>query len=356
MNLEKVLIVGAGNGGHAAAVDLTTRGFSVCLYDFPEFFGKLGEKARTRTIRSTGFVERDVEIDKITNDASEAAHYSPVVLATMPAQGHNAFFNTFAERLEDNSRVYLLAGNLSSLSARRLFPTLVRKGITLVEFNSLPYGCRLQKDGSIEIAIRTKLLKYSTFPSKNIDQVHEEVDRLYPGHSKAKDILEVSLDNPNPLFHPTGTLLNIGRIEHSGGDFYMYNEGMTDSVMSCLREKEKERLAIADKLGYVLVRLDEFAGRFPDGTVKGFIECGRDAKMFGPCNRESRYLTEDVPFGIVRWSEAARLAGVPTPIIDAEIGIASTVCGQDFRRQGNCFTELKLNSLDDLKSYLVNGE
>lgn len=325
MNLEKILIVGAGNGGQAAAVDLTRRGFKVCLYEFPYFASKLGDKITTKRISSTGFIEGNTDIDLITTEEQEAAKYSKTVLVTMPAFGHSRFFAEFNDILQENSNVYLFPGNLSTLATSKNVE-LIKRGITFVELNSLPYGCRITEEGVVKISIRTKLLTYSAFPAKETDKVAAEIERLYPQTRKDTDILAVSLNNPNPLIHPPGVLLNLGRIEHSGGDFYMYNEGMTNAILRLIKGVDQERIKLGTELDYNLIPFEDFGGILPDGSEKSFIACGESARMRGPCNSNNRYLTEDVPFGLANWSKIGRRIEVSTPNIDAIVAITSTIC------------------------------
>ena len=79
--------------------------------------------------------------------------------------------------------------------------------------------------------------------------------------------------------------------------------------------------------GYDLIAIDEFGGILLDGKEESFINCGRHAKMYGPSNKNHRYLTEDVPFGLVYLGEVAKKIGVPSPNMNAISTLTSTVCG-----------------------------
>ena len=54
--IEKIAIVGAGNGGKAAAVDLALQGKQVRLFEFPEFEDNLSDIIENRTLISSGAV------------------------------------------------------------------------------------------------------------------------------------------------------------------------------------------------------------------------------------------------------------------------------------------------------------
>ncbi len=45
---------------------------------------------------------------------------------------------------------------------------------------------------------------------------------VYPVMTAARNVLQTSLQNGNPIIHPAITLLNAARIERTGGDFLFY--------------------------------------------------------------------------------------------------------------------------------------
>ena len=47
MGFRKITIIGAGNGGFAAAADLTMRGHQVTLFEMPEFADSIREIQKT---------------------------------------------------------------------------------------------------------------------------------------------------------------------------------------------------------------------------------------------------------------------------------------------------------------------
>jgi opine dehydrogenase len=61
-----------------------------------------------------------------------------------------------------------------------------------------------------------------------------------------------------------------------------------------------------------------------------------------PPNLEHRYMTEDMPFGLLPLAEVGRLASVPTPVLDAAVTIASVASGHDFRGTGRTLDRLGL--------------
>jgi opine dehydrogenase len=52
-----------------------------------------------------------------------------------------------------------------------------------------------------------------------------------------------------------------------------------------------------------------------------------------PGQVETRWLTEDIPFGLATWALLGDQLGVETPVIDALVTLASATLGKDFRSE-----------------------
>jgi len=57
---------------------------------------------------------------------------------------------------------------------------------------------------------------------------------------------------------------------------------------------------------------------------------------------DARYVTEDVPYGLVPIAELGRLAGVPTPVAHALTVVASAALGRDFAKEGRTLARMGL--------------
>jgi opine dehydrogenase len=66
---------------------------------------------------------------------------------------------------------------------------------------------------------------------------------------------------------------------------------------------------------------------------------------FGPTTVDSRYIYEDVPFGLVPTSLLGRLAGKPTMLHDAGIAMMSAATGHDLPGQNDLLPALGIDAL-----------
>ena len=66
----------------------------------------------------------------------------------------------------------------------------------------------------------------------------------------------------------------------------------------------------------------------------------------GPTSCTARYFTEDISTGLVLWSDLGKVAGVPTPNIDAVITLGGSLLQRDFRAEGLTLEKLGLSGKD----------
>ena len=161
---------------------------------------------------------------------------------------------------------------------------------------------------------------------------------VWPQAEAARNALQTTLQNANPVLHPAIMLLNASRIENTGGDFLFYTEGVTPASARLIETLHGERIALGRALGVEVLPDPELGlrqGYLSEATyLKGYNQGIGFAGSLAPSSLEFRYLTEDVPYGLVFTSELAKEVGVPTPGIDAVITLASIGLGTDFRAQG----------------------
>ncbi len=76
-----------------------------------------------------------------------------------------------------------------------------------------------------------------------------------------------------------------------------------------------------------------------------------------PSELTSRFITEDVPYGLVLISSIGRRFNVPTPTTDAIIHLASVLNRTDYRREGMTLEKLGLGDMtkEGIEEYLREG-
>lgn len=207
--------------------------------------------------------------------------------------------------------------------------------IVVAETSTLPYAVRLLEPGKIRIFNKLKGgLFLAAVPAKNTGHVLQQVRDVYPAMSAARNILQTSLQNGNPVIHPTITLMNVALIERTRGDFDFYHEGVTPAVGRLIEAVDKERVAIGKKLGVEVIpdpELGVLQGYMKEATYDdGFITAPGLTGVRAQSSLDYRYFNEDVGYGLVFLQKLGEQIGVATPVMSAVIALVSLLMRRDY--------------------------
>jgi opine dehydrogenase len=355
---KEVCVIGAGNGGSAIAGDMTLAGHSCRLFEFPEYRDNLEPILKRGGIAVTGIARTGfAKLTVATFDLGEAVRGAELVMVATQALAHERVARELVPHLADGQTVILWPGSGGTLAARSVWDELgFDRPVRLAEAVTFPYCCRRPAGpGTVNIhRVDGPSMLVAALPATDTPAVLEALEGTYAHVVKpARSVLEPALYNVNIIVHPVGALLNMGRIEHAKGEFYMYKEGLTPSVKKVIDAMDAERQALFRALGYRPYTYDEVFRDCFHMSVEEFAA----ASSKGPFSMQDRYVTEDVPMGASLTVSLARKAGVPTPTYDCIIHLASVVNDTDFYSQGRTLENLGLSqlSLGQLEEYVETG-
>ena len=369
--MARIAILGAGNGGCAAAADLTIRGHSVALFDQPEFAHVL-EPIRKRggiEIIDEGFAK----IDTVTTDIAEAMRGARFVFNPVPAFAHEIFARTCAPHVEDGQTIVTWGKGGACLIYGKVFRDAgVRADVALGDTNTLPYGATKMEPTLVRIEARVMELITAAFPGRLIDRVVGALRIAFPDRSirPAKSVLESMLVDYKAITHPPPMICNAARVERGDPTFCLFDEtANTPAVVDLIELVDRERMALAEALGIPAYTLEEEiyhvgwnpAGREQEGVLPLYeaIHTEKLEICEGPFKLNTRHLTEDIPYGLFTYCELGRMLDVPTPFSDALVTIASGLLDRDFRAEGRSLEKLGFDptwSVERLHEYLENGK
>jgi opine dehydrogenase len=373
MRKQRIAILGAGNGGHAMAAHKSLDGIDVNLFELPRFENNVQKVLATKTI-TIEWPDREetVEIHDVTTDILSALKGVELIFVVTPAFGHKTMAELCAPHLADGHIVVLMPGSGGSLEfARILDERGSEKDVVICESSTLPYGARLSGPGHVIIHIEALILPTGVFPANRTTETIAKLKEVYPAITPATNVIEAALNNPNPIVHPAATLLSATRIEYSDGEFYLYKEGMTPSVARVYEALDRERHMLLNKLGLKfhhfqdLGLIDHNLGETIQACYEDILMTTMDAafgdqsidagiQMRGPTSMMDRYITEDVPYGLVLISSLGHLVGIPTPVTDSIIEITGAINRTDYRKEGRGIDQLGLGmmTIEQIHEYL----
>ena len=136
----------------------------------------------------------------------------------------------------------------------------------------------------------------------------------------------------------------------------------TDRSTSVLSGGQQQRLAIATVLGLKVRTIFEhfhLSFHVPVGSISEMNQLMHEQGNggSGPATADSRYVTEDVPYGLGLTVMLGELAGQPSKLHQAGVRIFSAMYGRDFMAENELLNALDLSrfTLDDLKRAARTG-
>ena len=367
MAIKKIAILGAGNGGCAAAADLTLRGFQVRLFS----------RSESTTVKLAKLGEIELVEGGVSKKAAPffvSPHLPPVVkgvdliVVTTPAVGHEYLARGIANYLTDGQQILLNPGHTGgALHFANLLRDLgCQADVRICETVTLTYICRMRQFGRVEIYRRTTNLRCAAFPGKHTATLVPDMQQVFPNIVAAANVMETGFANINAIMHPAGMIGNAGWIEKTGGEFLYYREGITPAIGAWIDAVDAERLAIVRRLGLQPLRfVDIFhqAGlttadaRDSGSAYEAVHNSEPNFTIKSPPSLDHRYIREDIGYGLVPMAEIGRLLGIGTPVMDALITLASTALGNDFRSEGLTLGKMGLKgvSAEQFPALLADG-
>ena len=377
---EKIAILGAGNGGFAMAADLSMVGYEVNLYEHPNFRKNLdpvfekggievisctstGEELELPAGGKSGFVKI---MGKITINIQEAIKGVKIIMVVVPALAREAFIKEFAPYLEDGQIIVIWPAYFGALQCAKILKELgVNKDVKIAETESLIYNCN--KIGAAKVrnkGNKTHLL-ISVLPSIKTAEVFGQLNKIYPQLERAENVLETTLANVNIPLHPVSVLLNLYRVERK---FYPFDEKLnkpvekaydvTPGMARVMEAVDKEKIAIGTKLSVkipsIKTQIELFYGAKGENLYETLLNCYAYQVQGAPTSLEDRYVTEDVPFGLVPFALLGEQIGVSVDNLKAMATIGCAVTGKDFWKIGMNMgkTGLKGMSIKEIKAYV----
>jgi len=355
--VEKVAVLGGGNGAFITAADLAGKGFSVNLFEMPEL------SASVERARHQGGIELEVRGNlpirpgfwrvNVTSDPAEALDGVKVAFLVVPAFAQKRFAEVIAPYTREGMLIVLAPGNFGG--AIEFAQVLKRRGsppVKLAEMECMIYSGFKNDSGSVWVSGYKKGLRVAAFPGRDTAGVVETLHQFYPDLRPARNVLETGLRNVNTVFHAPIVVLNAGRIEDTKGDFLFYWQGCTPAVGRVVEGVEEERLAIGAALGLELtpnyqVMLDWYGHQGARGPGLKEVMATNPAYEWdtAPATLQHRFLTEDIPYGMVPMESLGKLVGVKTPLTTAIIELAQRMLERDLRKEARTLDTLGLGGV-----------
>ena len=352
MYTDTVAIIGAGNGGYAMAGDLASRGYKIKFYEHPNFKDNFTNILNNKKIVVIeGEEEKTVDITVATTDIKEALYGVKIVNLVVPSTVQKNFFKEIARGISKGQIVVVWAGRFGSVE----FLSFLKKNhidfdFVIVETDTLPYGARMIGPQRVNILYRSLRLYVSSIPADRKEEAKQLLGEMFEGVKVIDNVLAVAFSNPALLVYGEGALLNVARIQHTKGNFYLFKEGITDAVAEVMYKAYSEITAVTNSLGFkipVYLREDFDGPTSLEGACFKSLQGNQGfKKMNGPSSINGRYMMENIGDALVPITELGKIGGIDTPVLDSIITLSSIICKVNFRKEGRNLARLGLTGMN----------
>lgn len=336
MNKMKIAVLGGGNSGYSISAYFTHLGHRINLYK--RSFGK-DRTEYDYEMNSRGIFDFKCNINMVTGDLDVALQDVNIVLICVPAYCQELFFNELLEsfRKFDYKDIYtvLVPDNYGCLLLDDMVREKEMEGYNkILSLSSSPFACRVVDDRNIDIkGIKSEIMVSSLYPdiiSEGILLLNSIMEVFVEG----KNIFEINLSNMNSVVHTAVTVMNAARLENTKGEFDFYKEGITPAVARVIEKVDSERLDIARALGIETESLMEYIEKIygfrKESLYETLSESFVHTKAKGPSSLESRYITEDIPYGLMPMAVIGRCFDIKTEAMDSLIVLGTIASGKTF--------------------------
>ncbi len=341
----KFAIIGAGAGGQSMAAILTSKGYIAKLYDIDK--EKIHRLQELKTIKVTGVIACEAAPAVITDRIDEVMDDVDVIMVVSTTDAHRSIAYACKPYLKDGQIVMLNPGHCGGALE---IANILRgedgcgKDLIIAEAGDLMYGCRSYEVGNILHTGLKVHVPVATLPASDIDRLMKVLGPIFPCLQPAANVLETGFEGAGAMLHPIPSLMNINKMD-LGQSYDYYMEGITPHIADIISACDKERVAVCRALGVDALALGDMLVKTyklePKDSLYDLIQSIESYRALrNPTNTKHRFIVEDTMSGLVPLASVGHALGIPTPMMDAFVNIASAVCGRDFWKEGRTAEKL----------------
>ena len=330
----RLSVLGAGAVGPAAAVLAASRGHEVTIWS-PSGRGTEGIEGG---MEAEGAVSGWFPL-RVAAGLEEAFEGADAALLAVPAYAFAALLPRIAQALPPG--LPLLIAPAASLAPLALDAMMAARGapagrVPVGAMATTPVTARRRAPGRVFVATVRAAVDMAAVPARPAAEMGALATALF-GHASpaAPSALGAGIANANPIIHAVLALTNVTRIERAE-EWPQYGL-MTPAACRMMEALAVERAALAASFGVPVLGLEESLHRANGVPVAPLAEMAAliarsHGAVLGPAEMETRYVTEDVPYGLAFYLWLAGGRGLAMPVTAAVVTALEALWGRDLRR------------------------
>lgn len=364
MSIRRITVVGGGNGAHTLGALGAVRGFEVKIWapitqEAESLKQGVAEMGGIEVLLNNGSrVLGRPQI--ITDDPSQAIPGSQLIIFVLPAFAHKDLLLKMAPYLDQES----IVGAMPSRSGFEFMSrSIIKPPVGIFGLQTLPWACRIREYGKqVEVLGTKNQVSAAADPSQKAHDIFETLELLLGLEIiPTPNMLTISLGNVGQIVHP-GIMYGLFR-QWNGKPFPaeeipLFYQGVTGEISGILDGLSREVISVKETIeekcaldlsGVVSLQewlLTSYQDSIEDktslqssfNTNKGYKGLKAPVRTVGEGKYipdfASRYLTEDVPYGLIVTRALAQLARISVPVMDEVITAVSRWMGREYLSKG----------------------
>ena len=310
--------------------------------------GKSTTAFKTMPLEARGAIEEKFA-PAIAHSAQELAETNDALMIALPVNGHKTVMDALAPHIREGQHVII--SSHASFGAVYLAQALEARGVNapITAWGTTIVSGRRQEENKVSVNTIRNKVDLCTVPEARSDDGLALCQTLFGDRFVTRDgLLAILLSNLNPQNHLGIALCNITRMER--GEDWSQGLNVTPKVGRLLEKLDLERLAIAEALDLkVKTIFEHFQQSFhvPIGNISEMNQQMHSHGYggMGPATADSRYVTEDVPYGLQVTVVLGRLVGRPAALHEAGIRLFSAMYDREFALENEFLHALEFASL-----------
>ncbi|MGE4484151.1 MAG: NAD/NADP octopine/nopaline dehydrogenase family protein [Oscillospiraceae bacterium] len=348
--MESIAVIGAGSGGQLTAGHLASKGYRVNLYDINEDIID-GINKKNCVVTFEGALTGKGKLACASNDLQAVMADSKIVIVVTLTSSHADVAKALAGYLTKNHLVVLHPGG--TFGALAFMAALKEEGAAelpvIAELQDLVYTCRSIEPGLSRVMGVKKDIAVGTIPAPEAERVAQRLCTIFPQLKPVPNTIYTSLGNLAPVTHPGPIVLNAAKIETQEKPF-PYLDTITPSVALLMEKVDEERRSIAKVLGIDLISLKEWLQNSYGIAGDDIFECYKNADVYSELTAQSavktRYITEDVPCGLIPMIAIAAILGVKVPAMEALVTMCGVITNEQYEQNGRNMDRLGIRNIN----------
>jgi len=369
VRIKIITICGGGNATHAI-IPIIRNNFSGKLNLFLPYgdeaaqFIKLIEEKKfiTATIEEKKLYGRPDEASKFAKDVCKEAD---LILMPLPAFAHEPILLQIVPFLKKKAIIGVIPARSGfEYAALKILKDNKKEKVKIFGMQTLPWACRIKEYASkVDILGKKRLVGMAAFPHKTTSELAFFLTQLLDLKIEPlPNMLTLSLANVGQIIHPGimyGLFKGKEELKYQKEEIPFFYQGVTKEISETLKEMSDEILVLTKEIKNIdkSINLNHVLG-LKDWLIYSYKDSIADKSTLQSCfvtNRaykglrapmkkinndyflpdfQARYLTEDVPYGLVVTKAIAQLAKVDMPVIDEVILTISKWIGKEYIKMG----------------------